>query len=132
MKVMVAKNEDFLKTDPQSSEYSEVQYILCDPSCSGSGIVSRMDDLIKYALESEAGQTGKNNPEGAPKKGGKGRNGPRGVGGKPRKPGKPGKQEPQGKKKGETNSDAGEDTDEQDKVSFAHESEVSFFSEKNS
>jgi hypothetical protein len=87
-----------------------------------------MDDLIKYALESEAGQTGKNNSE-CPKKGGKGRNGPRGVGGKPRKPGKPGKQEP-GKKKGETNSDAGEDTDEQDKVFFAHESEVSFFSEK--
>eukprot|EP01127_Copromyxa_protea_P021286 TRINITY_DN7280_c0_g1_i4.p1 TRINITY_DN7280_c0_g1~~TRINITY_DN7280_c0_g1_i4.p1 ORF type:complete len:658 (+),score=203.43 TRINITY_DN7280_c0_g1_i4:64-2037(+) len=53
MKIMVAKNEDFLKTDPTQSPYSEVEYILCDPSCSGSGIVSRMDDLIKYASEGQ-------------------------------------------------------------------------------
>ena len=26
--------------------YSKVEYILLDPSCSGSGIVSRMDDLV--------------------------------------------------------------------------------------
>lgn len=30
-------NQDFLKVDPQSSEYKEVEYILLDPSCSGSG-----------------------------------------------------------------------------------------------
>lgn len=30
-------NQDFLKVDPQSSEYKEVKYILLDPSCSGSG-----------------------------------------------------------------------------------------------
>lgn len=36
----------FLDVDPQSPEYSQVEYILLDPSCSGSGIVNRMDYLI--------------------------------------------------------------------------------------
>ena len=31
-------NEDFLKVDPHSPLYKDVQYILLDPSCSGSGI----------------------------------------------------------------------------------------------
>uniref|UniRef100_A0A673K0B1 SAM-dependent MTase RsmB/NOP-type domain-containing protein n=1 Tax=Sinocyclocheilus rhinocerous TaxID=307959 RepID=A0A673K0B1_9TELE len=30
-------NQDFLKVDPQSSEYKEVENVLLDPSCSGSG-----------------------------------------------------------------------------------------------
>lgn len=30
-------NQDFLKVDPESSDYKEVKYILLDPSCSGSG-----------------------------------------------------------------------------------------------
>lgn len=36
---------DFLHEDPSDKKYANVKYILCDPSCSGSGIVSRMDDL---------------------------------------------------------------------------------------
>ncbi|XP_020796475.2 probable 28S rRNA (cytosine-C(5))-methyltransferase isoform X2 [Boleophthalmus pectinirostris] len=38
------QHQDFLKVDPQSPEYSEVEYILLDPSCSGSGMVCLRDD----------------------------------------------------------------------------------------
>lgn len=38
-------NQDFLKVDPQSSEYKEVKYILLDPSCSGSGMVCLRDEV---------------------------------------------------------------------------------------
>ncbi|XP_043107072.1 probable 28S rRNA (cytosine-C(5))-methyltransferase isoform X2 [Puntigrus tetrazona] len=38
-------NQDFLKVDPQSSEYKEVEYILLDPSCSGSGMVCLRDEF---------------------------------------------------------------------------------------
>jgi putative methyltransferase len=34
---------DFLETDPTSEEWSRVKYIMLDPSCSGSGIVNRLD-----------------------------------------------------------------------------------------
>lgn len=34
-------NEDFLKVDPYNRKYDKVEYILVDPSCSGSGIISR-------------------------------------------------------------------------------------------
>jgi putative methyltransferase len=33
---------DFLRVDPHDPKYSAVEYILVDPSCSGSGIVSRL------------------------------------------------------------------------------------------
>eukprot|EP01147_Barroeca_monosierra_P001413 gene1413-4579_t len=36
----------FLDADPTDVKYSAVRYILCDPSCSGSGIVSRMSHLV--------------------------------------------------------------------------------------
>ncbi|KPP71203.1 putative methyltransferase NSUN5 [Scleropages formosus] len=36
-------NQDFLKVDPESSQYSGVEYILLDPSCSGSGMVCLHD-----------------------------------------------------------------------------------------
>lgn len=36
----------FLDVDPLNPEFSKVEYILLDPSCSGSGIVNRMDYLI--------------------------------------------------------------------------------------
>ncbi|KAK7884091.1 hypothetical protein WMY93_027214 [Mugilogobius chulae] len=38
------KHQDFLKVDPHSPEYREVEYILLDPSCSGSGMVCLRDD----------------------------------------------------------------------------------------
>ncbi|KAL9959862.1 hypothetical protein ACROYT_G033226 [Oculina patagonica] len=42
-------NCSFLEVDPLDEKYSKVQYIVVDPSCSGSGIVSRMDNLIDNA-----------------------------------------------------------------------------------
>jgi len=41
-----ALNMSFLDVDPKSTDFSRVEYILLDPSCSGSGIVNRMDYLI--------------------------------------------------------------------------------------
>ncbi|XP_038060724.1 28S rRNA (cytosine-C(5))-methyltransferase-like [Patiria miniata] len=38
-------NQDFLKVNPGEERFSNVRYILMDPSCSGSGIVSRLDHL---------------------------------------------------------------------------------------
>ncbi|XP_037100202.1 probable 28S rRNA (cytosine-C(5))-methyltransferase [Syngnathus acus] len=36
-------NQDFLKVDPESKLYGGVEYILLDPSCSGSGMVCLQD-----------------------------------------------------------------------------------------
>uniref|UniRef100_A0A671PDP4 Probable 28S rRNA (cytosine-C(5))-methyltransferase n=1 Tax=Sinocyclocheilus anshuiensis TaxID=1608454 RepID=A0A671PDP4_9TELE len=44
-------NQDFLKVDPQSSEYKEVEYILLDPSCSGSGMVCLRDEVSELQDE---------------------------------------------------------------------------------
>ncbi|XP_074653847.1 28S rRNA (cytosine-C(5))-methyltransferase-like [Tubulanus polymorphus] len=38
-------NVDFLKVDLTTEKYSEVEYVIVDPSCSGSGIVSRMNSV---------------------------------------------------------------------------------------
>ncbi|XP_021353541.1 probable 28S rRNA (cytosine-C(5))-methyltransferase isoform X2 [Mizuhopecten yessoensis] len=38
--------QDFLKVNPQDARYKDVEYMLVDPSCSGSGIVSRMNEII--------------------------------------------------------------------------------------
>lgn len=37
-------NQDFLKVDPDSQQYKDIEYILLDPSCSGSGMVCHRDD----------------------------------------------------------------------------------------
>uniref|UniRef100_UPI0037E71662 28S rRNA (cytosine-C(5))-methyltransferase isoform X2 n=1 Tax=Semicossyphus pulcher TaxID=241346 RepID=UPI0037E71662 len=37
-------HQDFLKVDPDSSQFKNVEYILLDPSCSGSGMVCLRDD----------------------------------------------------------------------------------------
>ncbi|XP_034027602.1 probable 28S rRNA (cytosine-C(5))-methyltransferase [Thalassophryne amazonica] len=36
-------NQDFLKVDPDSLQYKDVEFILLDPSCSGSGMVCLQD-----------------------------------------------------------------------------------------
>ncbi|CAG8509248.1 4898_t:CDS:2 [Scutellospora calospora] len=41
-----AIHESFLDVDPLDQKYSSVGYILLDPSCSGSGIINRLDHLI--------------------------------------------------------------------------------------
>jgi putative methyltransferase len=37
---------NFLQVDPKDSKYKDVEFILLDPSCSGSGIVGRLDHLV--------------------------------------------------------------------------------------
>ncbi|KAM4737199.1 28S rRNA (cytosine-C(5))-methyltransferase [Anableps anableps] len=37
-------NQDFLKVDPDDPQYKDVEYILLDPSCSGSGMVCLRDN----------------------------------------------------------------------------------------
>ncbi|KAG2185612.1 hypothetical protein INT44_002405 [Umbelopsis vinacea] len=36
----------FLEVDPNDPKYAQVEYLLLDPSCSGSGIISRLDHLV--------------------------------------------------------------------------------------
>lgn len=38
-------HQDFTRTDPFDDKYAEVTHLLLDPSCSGSGIVNRLDYL---------------------------------------------------------------------------------------
>ncbi|KAI0249159.1 S-adenosyl-L-methionine-dependent methyltransferase [Lactifluus subvellereus] len=44
-------NVDFLSTDFNDKKYSRVTHILLDPSCSGSGIVNRLDQLAEAEAE---------------------------------------------------------------------------------
>ena len=39
------KNEDFLLADVHAPEYAGVRSVLCDPSCSGSGLIRSLDRL---------------------------------------------------------------------------------------
>ncbi|CAG8516308.1 4894_t:CDS:10 [Paraglomus brasilianum] len=41
-----AIHRSFLNVDPKDDKFANVEYILLDPSCSGSGIISRLDYLI--------------------------------------------------------------------------------------
>ncbi|KAM6504259.1 S-adenosyl-L-methionine-dependent methyltransferase [Amanita muscaria] len=40
-------NQDFLTVDPTDPRFSPVTHILLDPSCSGSGIINRLDHLLE-------------------------------------------------------------------------------------
>lgn len=60
LKMMLAKaacrnveavNADFLTIDPFHPKYSLATHILLDPSCSGSGIVNRLDYLLEDEIE---------------------------------------------------------------------------------
>ncbi|KAF8591088.1 S-adenosyl-L-methionine-dependent methyltransferase [Ramaria rubella] len=51
-----ASNTDFLSTDPMDVRYAEVSHILLDPSCSGSGIVNRLDYLLNTEEENDGEQ----------------------------------------------------------------------------
>ncbi|XP_062522955.1 28S rRNA (cytosine-C(5))-methyltransferase-like [Corticium candelabrum] len=42
----VLKHQDFLTVDPEDVNYSKVEYILVDPSCSGSGCLSHVDRAL--------------------------------------------------------------------------------------
>ncbi|KAL1677689.1 S-adenosyl-L-methionine-dependent methyltransferase [Schizophyllum commune] len=63
LKTMVSKaacknvtpvNADFLTIDPNDETYSGVTHILLDPSCSGSGIVNRLDYLLETEEENDS------------------------------------------------------------------------------
>ncbi|KIK62541.1 hypothetical protein GYMLUDRAFT_42004 [Collybiopsis luxurians FD-317 M1] len=47
-------NVDFLTVDPTDPKYSRVSHILLDPSCSGSGIVNRLDYLVESEQEADS------------------------------------------------------------------------------
>ena len=49
-------NVDFLSIDPQDNKFKNISHFLVDPSCSGSGIPSRLDHLLPDAPEEEAKQ----------------------------------------------------------------------------
>ena len=38
--------QDFLTVDPKSPQYRNVKAVLLDPSCSGSGMVTRFDHAV--------------------------------------------------------------------------------------
>jgi 16S rRNA C967 or C1407 C5-methylase (RsmB/RsmF family) len=44
---VIAMNADFLATDPTDEQFANVSHILLDPSCSGSGIINRLDYLFE-------------------------------------------------------------------------------------
>ncbi len=46
---------DFLQADPADPQFAAVTHILCDPSCSGSGMVNRHDQALE-ALEDGQGE----------------------------------------------------------------------------
>ncbi|KAL7279085.1 hypothetical protein ACG7TL_006923 [Trametes sanguinea] len=49
-----AVNSDFLTISPDDPKYIGVTHILLDPSCSGSGIVNRLDHLLDNEQEDDA------------------------------------------------------------------------------
>ncbi|KAJ7678521.1 S-adenosyl-L-methionine-dependent methyltransferase [Mycena rosella] len=46
-------NTDFLTVDPLDPKFAKVTHILLDPSCSGSGIVNRLDHLLETEEENQ-------------------------------------------------------------------------------
>ncbi|KAI8638121.1 S-adenosyl-L-methionine-dependent methyltransferase [Parasitella parasitica] len=43
----------FLETNPKDVQFANVEYLLLDPSCSGSGIINRLDHLVDDEDEKE-------------------------------------------------------------------------------
>ncbi|ORY75138.1 putative methyltransferase C2C4.06c [Protomyces lactucae-debilis] len=46
-------HQDFTRTDPKDAQYAQVTHLLLDPSCSGSGIVNRLDYLTEQDAQPE-------------------------------------------------------------------------------
>ncbi|KAI8897249.1 S-adenosyl-L-methionine-dependent methyltransferase [Globomyces pollinis-pini] len=49
-----AVHGNFLETNPMDKRFANVEYMLLDPSCSGSGIVGRMDHLVQDIVPEES------------------------------------------------------------------------------
>ncbi|KAI0261510.1 S-adenosyl-L-methionine-dependent methyltransferase [Gloeopeniophorella convolvens] len=52
-----ALNADFLTTNVHDNKFAGVTHILLDPSCSGSGIVNRLDYLVESEAEKDDART---------------------------------------------------------------------------
>ncbi|KAI9593119.1 S-adenosyl-L-methionine-dependent methyltransferase [Syncephalis fuscata] len=64
--IITAIHQSFLETDPNAEEYAHIEYILLDPSCSGSGIVNRLDQLVDQMTQQPSEHDGPATPmEGA-------------------------------------------------------------------
>ncbi|TFK27172.1 S-adenosyl-L-methionine-dependent methyltransferase [Coprinopsis marcescibilis] len=50
---VIPTNADFLTVNPEDDKYRSTTHILLDPSCSGSGIVNRLDHLIETDEEED-------------------------------------------------------------------------------
>lgn len=50
---LTAVNSSFLDIDVTSLPYCDVEYILLDPSCSGSGIINRLDYFLSASVSTE-------------------------------------------------------------------------------
>ncbi|KAJ1965095.1 hypothetical protein GGI12_001011 [Dipsacomyces acuminosporus] len=59
-KIIKAQCTSFLDVNPLDPQYADVEYALLDPSCSGSGIVSRLDALVDSHISAIDGSSGKN------------------------------------------------------------------------
>jgi putative methyltransferase len=53
---VIAINSSFLDTLPLSEQFKDVEYVLLDPSCSGSGIVGRFDELVDQLQSDPTGK----------------------------------------------------------------------------
>ncbi|KAI8991385.1 S-adenosyl-L-methionine-dependent methyltransferase [Mycotypha africana] len=51
----------FLDTDPNDAKFAQVEYLMLDPSCSGSGIISRLDHLVDDEGSTENDSSNSNN-----------------------------------------------------------------------
>eukprot|EP01095_Lingulamoeba_sp_RSL-Kostka_P015369 TRINITY_DN7053_c0_g2_i1.p1 TRINITY_DN7053_c0_g2~~TRINITY_DN7053_c0_g2_i1.p1 ORF type:complete len:401 (-),score=95.36 TRINITY_DN7053_c0_g2_i1:208-1386(-) len=60
VKNMTAFNGNFLDVDVDDDKYATVEYIQVDPSCSGSGIQSRIDDLLLSVIYKKNNNENKN------------------------------------------------------------------------
>ncbi|KAF2194898.1 NOL1/NOP2/Sun domain family [Zopfia rhizophila CBS 207.26] len=59
--VSIRGGQDFLVANPDSEEFKNVEALLLDPSCSGSGIVGRDDVLKIYLPDPQLGATNNSN-----------------------------------------------------------------------
>ncbi|GAM20478.1 hypothetical protein SAMD00019534_036530 [Acytostelium subglobosum LB1] len=56
-------NKSFFDLDHSDPRFKNVEYVLCDPSCSGSGIVNRLDHLLASTTGGSAPATAEENDD---------------------------------------------------------------------
>ena len=50
---LTCQHDDFLSINPYDQKYSQVQYVLCDPSCSGSGMPMSLERSLSTEVNPE-------------------------------------------------------------------------------